>query len=146
MQVSVPGMKKKPAPYKEQILTYSTALALTGRSAACAPPTATRTAAEPRVTLLIIFMFTSELLCWEGSKIRQATSPEADCLALNRFTASHAPCMNCHRRNGWNTQRRRHSAYRTGICKLYNALIYLNACGVCLSCNREWPLLLRTIN
>src|SRR6185437_2166446 len=38
MQVSVPGMYQNPAPYREQILTYSTALALTGRSAACAHP------------------------------------------------------------------------------------------------------------
>src|SRR4029450_2033952 len=47
MQVSVPGRYQKPAPYSEQILTYSTALAFTGRSAACAPPTASRAAAEP---------------------------------------------------------------------------------------------------
>src|SRR6266436_2313726 len=56
MQVSVPGMNQKPAPYREQILTYSTALALTGRSAACAPDIATRAAAEPRTRLLTIFM------------------------------------------------------------------------------------------
>src|SRR6185436_18999466 len=54
MQVSVPGIYKNPAPYREQILTYSTALALTGRSAACAPLKATRPAAEPRIRLLII--------------------------------------------------------------------------------------------
>src|SRR5215475_1653201 len=56
MQVSVPGIYQKPAPYREQILTYSTALALTGRSAACAPLIATRAAAEPRTRLLTIFM------------------------------------------------------------------------------------------
>src|SRR3979411_2767529 len=67
MQVSGPGMEKKPAPYREQILTYSTALALTGRSAACAPPMARRPAAEPRIRLLTIFMLTSKLLCREGS-------------------------------------------------------------------------------
>src|ERR1700709_2762618 len=67
MQVSVPGMYQKPAPYREQILTYSTALALTGRSAACAPPMARRPAAEPRIRLLTIFMLTSKLLCREGS-------------------------------------------------------------------------------
>src|SRR6266403_4589972 len=61
MQVSVPGMYKKPAPYREQILTYSTALALTGRSAACAPLMARRPAAEPRIRLLTIFMLTSKL-------------------------------------------------------------------------------------
>src|ERR1019366_7007369 len=67
MQVSVPGIYKKPAPYREQILTYSTALALTGRSAACAPLMARRPAAEPRIRLLTIFMLTSKLLCREGS-------------------------------------------------------------------------------
>src|SRR5436190_10054351 len=55
-------MYQNPAPYSEQILTYSTALAFTGRSAACAPPTASRAAAEPRTRLLIIFMSTSKLL------------------------------------------------------------------------------------
>src|SRR4030081_3572506 len=67
MQVSVPGIYQKPAPYREQILTYSTALALTGRSAACAPLMARRPAAEPRIRLLTIFMLTSKLLCREGS-------------------------------------------------------------------------------
>src|SRR5581483_9590833 len=56
MQVSVPGMYQNPAPYREQILTYSTALAFTGRSAACAPPMARRPAAEPRTRLLTIFI------------------------------------------------------------------------------------------
>src|SRR5215475_2865353 len=56
MQVSVPGIYQKPAPYSEQTLTYSTALAFTGRSAACAPLIATRAAAEPRTRLLTIFM------------------------------------------------------------------------------------------
>src|SRR5713226_7960106 len=60
MQVSVPGIKKNPAPYREQTFTYSTALALTGRSAACAPLMAIRPAAEPRTRLLIIFMLTSK--------------------------------------------------------------------------------------
>src|SRR5258705_12893315 len=46
--VSVPGTYQKPAPYRLQTFTYSTGLALTGRSAACAPATATRPAAEPR--------------------------------------------------------------------------------------------------
>src|SRR5713101_5593923 len=67
MQVSVPGMYQKPAPYREQIFTYSTGLALTGRSAACAPLMASRPAAEPRIRLLTIFMLTSKLLCREGS-------------------------------------------------------------------------------
>src|SRR5215510_1923594 len=62
MQVSVPGMYKNPAPYREQILTYSTALAFTGRSAACAPPTARRPAAEPRTRLLIDFMLNLQVV------------------------------------------------------------------------------------
>src|SRR6185312_9677397 len=56
MHVSVPGMYQNPAPYREQTLTYSTALAFTGRSAACAPPMASKPAAEPRTRLLTIFM------------------------------------------------------------------------------------------
>src|SRR5712672_1689228 len=52
--VSVPGTYQKPAPYRLQTFTYSTGLAFTGRSAACAPATATRPAAEPRRRLLII--------------------------------------------------------------------------------------------
>src|ERR1700750_2341087 len=43
-----------------QIFTYSTGLALTGRSAACAPATATRPAAEPRRRLFTIFIVTSK--------------------------------------------------------------------------------------
>src|SRR5215467_9848436 len=50
--VSVPGTYQKPAPYRLQTFTYSTGLAFTGRSAACAPATATRPAAEPRSRLL----------------------------------------------------------------------------------------------
>src|SRR5690242_17189013 len=52
--VSVPGTYQKPAPYRLQTFTYSTGLAFTGRSAACAPATATRPAAEPRRRLLTI--------------------------------------------------------------------------------------------
>src|SRR5690349_14202696 len=54
--VSVPGTYQKPAPYRLQTLTYSTGLAFTGRSAACAPATATRPAAEPRRRLLTILI------------------------------------------------------------------------------------------
>src|SRR5258707_9657604 len=54
--VSVPGTYQKPAPYRLQTFTYSTGLAFTGRSAACAPATATRPAAEPRSRLLTIFI------------------------------------------------------------------------------------------
>src|SRR5437764_832515 len=43
-----------------QIFTYSTGLAFTGRSAACAPATATRPAAEPRRRLFTIFIVTSK--------------------------------------------------------------------------------------
>src|SRR5438309_11181251 len=49
-----------------QTFTYSTGLALTGRSAACAPATATKPAAEPRRRLLTIFIVTSNL-CRQGS-------------------------------------------------------------------------------
>src|SRR3981189_2698683 len=52
--VSVPGTYQKPAPYRLQTFTYSTGLAFTGRSAACAPATATRPAPQPRRRLLII--------------------------------------------------------------------------------------------
>jgi hypothetical protein len=38
-----------------QILTYSTGAAFTGKSAACAPATATNPAAEPKRRLLTIF-------------------------------------------------------------------------------------------
>jgi hypothetical protein len=51
--VSVPGTYQKPAPYRLQTFTYSTGLAFTGRSAACAPPAATRTAALPNKNLRI---------------------------------------------------------------------------------------------
>src|SRR4029077_12620693 len=54
--VSVPGTYQKPAPYRLQTFTYSTGLAFTGRSAACAPATATRPAAEPRRRLFTIFI------------------------------------------------------------------------------------------
>src|SRR5262245_66503660 len=45
--VSVPGTYQKPAPYRLQTFTYSTGLALTGRSAAEAPVAATMVAALP---------------------------------------------------------------------------------------------------
>src|SRR5882757_9700779 len=60
--VSVPGTYQKPAPYRLQTFTYSTGLALTGRSAACAPATATRPAAEPRRRLFTIFIVTSKFV------------------------------------------------------------------------------------
>src|SRR3954453_17335017 len=85
MQVSVPGMYKKPAPYREQTFTYSTALALTGRSAACAPLTAIRAAAEPKTRLLTIFMLTSKLLYWErpGPTVVQLHFRKNESLAPN---------------------------------------------------------------
>src|SRR6266853_5894541 len=68
MQVSVPGTYQKPAPYRLQTFTYSTGLSFTGRSAACAPATATRPAAEPRRRLFTIFILNLQLTCpWEGS-------------------------------------------------------------------------------
>src|SRR5215472_15138128 len=87
MQVSVPGMYQNPAPYREQTFTYSTALAFTGRSAACAPPTATRAAAEPRTRLFIIVMLNLQVaLLWEVADLsipsRSAPPP------LNRSAAS----------------------------------------------------------
>src|ERR1700751_5532499 len=65
--VSVPGTYQKPAPYRLQTFTYSTGLALTGRSAACAPTTATKLAPELRRRLFTIFMLNLQLLPWEGS-------------------------------------------------------------------------------
>src|SRR5215475_16170476 len=109
MQVSVPGIYQKPAPYSEQTLTYSTALAFTGRSAACAPPIATRAAAEPRTRLLIIFMLkppscslfrrlrtpTGVFPFWAGSpKTAQsfrALHPPASCAGLERTTSRDDP-------------------------------------------------------
>src|SRR5215831_8622649 len=55
--VSVPGTYQNPAPYRLQTFTYSTGLALTGRSAACAAATATRAAAEPSRTRFAMFIF-----------------------------------------------------------------------------------------
>src|ERR1700749_2739740 len=76
MQVSVPGMYQKPAPYSEQTFTYSTALAFTGRSAACAPPTASKAAAEPRTRLLTIFIVkTSKLLSLQKAPDPPGFSP-----------------------------------------------------------------------
>src|SRR6266852_8696976 len=94
MQVSVPGIYQKPAPYREQIFTYSTALALTGRSAACAPLMATRPAAEPRIRLLTIFMLTSKLL--QGSD-PPGRHPRFVSPPKNRLTnAPHsAPSLRC---------------------------------------------------
>src|SRR5579871_1377504 len=66
MQVSVPGIYQKPAPYSEQTLTYSTALAFSGRSAALAPPTASRPAAEPRKRPFIEFILNLQVAI--GSK------------------------------------------------------------------------------
>src|SRR6476660_10034786 len=76
MQVSVPGMYQNPAPYREQILTYSTALAFTGRSAAPAPPATSRLVAEPRITLFIKFM--------KASKIGSNDRPSEFCSVTRR--------------------------------------------------------------
>src|SRR6202011_203899 len=61
MHVSVPGMKKKPSPYRLQTFTYSAGLALTGRSAACAPDTAIIPAAPPRRSVFTVFIIASNL-------------------------------------------------------------------------------------
>src|SRR5689334_8919340 len=58
-----------------QTFTYSTGLAFTGRSAACAPATATRPAAEPRRRLFTIFIVTSKFPSWEGSARRMREHP-----------------------------------------------------------------------
>src|SRR5258705_7684008 len=71
--VSVPGTYQKPAPYRVQIFTYSTGLALTGRSAACAPATATKPAAEPSRRLRFIFIANLQVpfLYLGGIRVRQ---------------------------------------------------------------------------
>src|SRR5215213_9842965 len=58
-----------------QIFTYSTGLALTGRSAACAPATATRPAAEPRRRLFTIFIVTSKF-------VNRGRVPLVGCLSI----------------------------------------------------------------
>src|SRR5215467_9220838 len=91
MQVSVPGIYQKPAPYSEQTLTYSTALAFTGRSAACAPPIATRAAAEPRTRLLIIFMLKPPS-CSLFRRLRTPTGCSPSGLAPQKPLSRFAPC------------------------------------------------------
>src|ERR1043165_8796448 len=49
-----------------QTFTYSTGLAFTGRSAACAPATATRPAAGPRRRLFTTFIATPQILLLVG--------------------------------------------------------------------------------
>src|SRR4030081_830604 len=90
MQVSVPGIYQKPAPYREQILTYSTALALTGRSAAWAPLMAMRPAVEPKTRLVTIFMLTSKLLYWArpGPTVVRSHFRKNESLAPNSLSIS----------------------------------------------------------
>src|SRR5207253_6757501 len=87
--------KKNPEPYREQILTYSTALALTGRSAACAPPMARRPAAEPRTRLLIVFMLNLQVALKGRFRIRWVRHPKVGSLVpsspLSRFAPSDTP-------------------------------------------------------
>src|ERR1700752_4800998 len=91
MHVSVPGMYQKPAPYSKQTFTYSTALAFTGRSAACAPPTASKAAAEPRTRLLTIFIVkTSKLLSLQKAPDPPGFSPSG--LAPQKPLSRFAPC------------------------------------------------------
>src|SRR5258708_15491305 len=58
---------RKPATWGEHTPRSGTAVAWTGRGAACARLVAISPAAEPRIRLLTIFMLTSKLLCREGS-------------------------------------------------------------------------------
>src|SRR5215475_3161907 len=89
MHVSVPGMYQNPAPYREQTFTYSTALAFTGRSAACAPPMARRPAAEPRTRLLIVFMLNLQVALKGRFRIRWVRHPRLVPLSLfHRLVAS----------------------------------------------------------
>src|SRR6266545_5722463 len=57
-----------------QIFTYSTGLALTGRSAACVPATATRPAAEPRRRLFTIFILNLQVALVGGFRLRRVRS------------------------------------------------------------------------
>src|SRR6266436_8622034 len=95
MQVSVPGIYQNPAPYREQIFTYSTGLALTGRSAACAPPMARSPAAEPRIRLLTIFMLNLQVARKGRFRIRWVKHPKVGSLVpitpLSRFALSDTP-------------------------------------------------------
>src|ERR1043166_6780303 len=71
--VSVPGTYQKPAPYRLQTFTYSTGLALTGRSAACAPDIATRPAAVPRRRPFIAVI--AILQCYSSGGIHPSSAP-----------------------------------------------------------------------
>src|ERR1043166_6914143 len=68
-----------------QTFTYSTGLAFTGRSAACAPATATRPAAEPRRRLFTIFIVTSKFLLLVGGF--RSSDAEASWKVPNQFPA-----------------------------------------------------------
>src|SRR5215211_924456 len=73
-----------------QIFTYSTGLALTGRSAACAPATATMPAAEPRRRLFTIFIVTSKVLMGGFRLARVPRHPRfPDPLETTRNSFSH---------------------------------------------------------
>src|SRR5882757_1800064 len=99
--VSVPGTYQKPAPYREQTFTYSTGLAFTGRSAACAPETATRPAAETRRRLFTIFIVVPPcLLRWEGSVFGGS-----DCAHLEGPLISPRPPGNPKTNSGVQTER-----------------------------------------
>src|SRR3954469_226327 len=78
-----------------QIFTYSTGLALTGRSAACAPATATRPAAEPRRRLFTIFIVTSKFVLAVGGF--RSSDAEASWKVPNQSPRNHpvfrfSPC------------------------------------------------------
>src|SRR5215467_6051655 len=80
-------MYKNPAPYREQILTYSTALAFTGRSAACAPLIATRAAAEPRTRLLTNFMLNLQVALSGIGWVKHPQAGPLACVARSQFAS-----------------------------------------------------------
>src|SRR6266849_1787886 len=88
MQVSVPGTYQKPAPYRLQTLTYSTGLAFTARSAACAPATATRPAADPRSRLLTIFILNLQFILLGGFRM---SAPAPGKAPFSPLTSPSAP-------------------------------------------------------
>src|SRR3979409_485055 len=111
--VSVPGTYQNPPPSRLQTFTYSTGLALTGRSAACAPATATRPAAEPRRRLFTIFILNLQLTCpWEGS-VRVRLHP-----GRSPFVPVTHPVSSCIRRQICRGVQTRNPARRPGDAPL----------------------------
>src|SRR3954452_4122571 len=145
MQVSVPGIYQNPAPYREQIFTYSTALAFTGRSAACAPLMARRPAAEPSIRLLTIFMLTSSLsgrsrFHWVrtpkgfGSLVPLKTAQSFRVFEHTRLTRG-TKANHLTGRSGPPVAVRNY-AFGDKVIKILYLLMYQFAGTVCLLCNR----------